>query len=62
MRGFDFLLGVAAGLIFVSILDEVSAESYHWGYINAITTGGIQNDIEQDNRDIRGEGEEEPSS
>lgn len=61
MRGFDFLLGVVAGLIFVSILDEVSAESYQRGYINAITTGGFQN-VEQDNRDIRGEGEEEPSS
>lgn len=62
MRGFDFLLGVVAGLIFVSILDEVSAESYQRGYINAITTGGFQNDIEQDNRDIRGEGEEGSSS
>lgn len=61
MRGFDFLLGVVAGLVFVSILDEVSAESYQRGYINAIT-GGLQNDIEQDSRDIRGEGEEEPSS
>lgn len=62
MRGFDFLLGVAAGLVFVSILDGVSAESYQRGYIDAITAGGFQNDIEQDNRDIRGEGEEEPSS